>query len=73
MVDLERLMPKTSAYLYDDIHYTKAGNELIGNAFADAIVRSNLVDRVMKWRSEENTRPRGGESIRSVSRRTITN
>jgi len=50
LVDLERQMPKTTAYLYDDVHYTKAGNELIGNALADNIIESTLIDRVMEER-----------------------
>ena len=29
LVDLERQMPKTTAYLYDDVHYTQAGNYLV--------------------------------------------
>ncbi|HVX10763.1 MAG TPA: SGNH/GDSL hydrolase family protein [Pirellulales bacterium] len=73
LVDLERLMPKTSTYLYDDVHYTKAGNELVGNAFADEIIRSDLVDRIMKSRSEESTPSPGGKSIPRLSRRTIAN
>lgn len=59
LVDLERRMPKTTDYLYDDVHYTPAGNELIGNAFADAIIETMLVDRVMRSRREErNPSPR---------------
>jgi len=50
LVDLERLMPKTTAYLYDDVHYTKAGNELVGGAFADKIIASKIIDRVMEQR-----------------------
>jgi hypothetical protein len=51
LVDLERMMPKTTAYLYDDIHYTKAGNELIGHAFADEIVEWGLVEKTMRERA----------------------
>lgn len=50
VVDLEQRMPKTTDYLYDDVHYTPAGNELIGNAFADHIIESGIVDRVMQER-----------------------
>ncbi|HVA49205.1 MAG TPA: hypothetical protein VNH11_22770 [Pirellulales bacterium] len=49
-VDLERQMPKTTDYLYDDVHYTPAGNELIANAFADDIIESKMIDRVMQER-----------------------
>jgi hypothetical protein len=53
LVDLEQRMPKTTAYLYDDVHYTQAGNELIGNAFADNIIESEIIDRVMEQRRNE--------------------
>lgn len=51
LVDLEQQMPKTTEYLYDDVHYTVAGNELIGNALADDIIESGVVDRVMEERT----------------------
>lgn len=50
VVDLEHRMPKTTDYLYDDVHYTPAGNELIGNAFADHLLESGIVDRIMQER-----------------------
>jgi len=50
LVDLERQMPKTTAYLYDDVHYTRAGNYLVGNALADNIIESKTIDRVMERR-----------------------
>jgi hypothetical protein len=50
LVDLDRLMPKTTAYLYDDVHYTKAGDELIGNAFAEEIVEWDVVEDTMRKR-----------------------
>lgn len=55
LVDLEERMPKTTQYLYDDVHYTAAGNELIGNAFAEAIIESQFVDRVMARRRDESS------------------
>ncbi|HET6884139.1 MAG TPA: SGNH/GDSL hydrolase family protein [Pirellulales bacterium] len=58
-VDLEGQMPKTTAYLYDDIHYTPVGNELIADAFAEAIIGAKVIDRVMDERREErNPSPR---------------
>ncbi|HEV7223968.1 MAG TPA: SGNH/GDSL hydrolase family protein [Pirellulales bacterium] len=64
LVDLERLMPKTTAYLYDDVHYTKAGNELVGAAFADKIIASKIIDRVMDQRRKgtDSARDSGQES-----------
>jgi hypothetical protein len=50
LVDLERQMPKTTAYLYDDVHYTQAGNYLVGNALADSIIESKTIDQVMERR-----------------------
>ncbi|HUY31450.1 MAG TPA: SGNH/GDSL hydrolase family protein [Pirellulales bacterium] len=52
LVDLERRMPKTTAYLYDDVHYTQAGNYLIGTALADSIIESKTIDRVMERRRD---------------------
>jgi hypothetical protein len=61
LVDLERRMPKTTAYLYDDVHYTQAGNELIGNAFAEQIIESKIIDRVMqRRRSGKDSLPGAG-------------
>ena len=58
LVDLEARIPKTTEYLYDDVHYTKAGNELIAEAFARQILESKIIDRVMQSR-EERTQPAG--------------
>ncbi|HVC94610.1 MAG TPA: hypothetical protein VND64_13005 [Pirellulales bacterium] len=56
LVDLERRVPKTTAYLYDDVHYTQAGNYLIGNALADSIIESKTINRVMEQR-RNGTKP----------------
>jgi hypothetical protein len=61
LVDLEQLMPKSTEYLFDDVHYTKAGNELIGNAFADHLIESKLIDRVMEKRLSERRIPATGD------------
>ena len=61
-------MPKTTAYLYDDVHYTAAGNALIGNAFADAIIESQLVVRVMERRRKESSSPPRLDSPATVAR-----
>jgi hypothetical protein len=53
VVDLEQQMPKTTEYLYDDVHFTKAGNELIGNALADRIIESKTIDGIMEKRRGE--------------------
>lgn len=53
LVDLERRMPKTTDYMYDDVHYTRAGNELVADAFAEQIIRSEVIDRVMRQRAEQ--------------------
>lgn len=52
LVDLERRMPKTTDYMYDDVHYTRSGNELVANAFAEQIIDSRVIDRVMRKRIE---------------------
>ncbi len=43
-VDLEALMPKTLQYMYDDVHYTPKGNELIADALAQSIITWGLLD-----------------------------
>lgn len=68
-VDLEKRMPKTTAYLYDDVHYTAAGNSLVGNAFADAIIASELIDRTLARRRKERNltpAPQRGTTISSA-------
>lgn len=52
LVDLERRMPKTTDYLYDDVHYTRTGNELVANAFAEQIIDSQVIDHVLRKRAE---------------------
>jgi lysophospholipase L1-like esterase len=42
-VDLEAAMPKTVEYMYDDVHYTAKGNELIAVELAKAIIAAELV------------------------------
>ena len=50
LVDIEQKMPKTTQYLYDDVHYTKDGNSLIGNAFADDIIAWDIVPTTIATR-----------------------
>lgn len=52
LVDLERQMPKTTDYMYDDVHYTRSGNEMVAGAFAEQIIESRVIDRVMRERTE---------------------
>lgn len=56
LIDLDRLMPKTTEYLYDDVHYTPAGNALIGDAFADDIIASRIVPETMRLRQQSDPR-----------------
>ena len=44
-LDLERLVPKTLDYLYDDVHYTEKGNRLIGETLAQFIAEQGIVDK----------------------------
>ena len=44
-IDLEKLVPKTLDYLYDDVHYTEKGNRLIGEALAQFIVEQRIIER----------------------------
>ncbi|HET6879599.1 MAG TPA: hypothetical protein VFI31_05580 [Pirellulales bacterium] len=62
VVDLEQRMPKTTAYMYDDVHYTPAGNELVGNAFAEHIIGAKIIDRVM---AERTKTPAGDTQVES--------
>lgn len=67
LVDLEQRMPKTTDYLYDDVHYTPAGNELIGNAFAEQIIESGIVERIMhERRSAANSVDDVGQAAAAV-------
>lgn len=68
LVDLEQRMPKTTDYLYDDVHYTKAGNELIGNALADNLIETKTIDRVMDERRHgSNSTARGQPPAARIS------
>jgi hypothetical protein len=51
LVDLEKNMPKTTRYLYDDVHYTAEGNALVGDAFADEIIAWGIVPRTIEHRT----------------------
>jgi lysophospholipase L1-like esterase len=54
LVDVEAAMPKTTEYMYDDVHYTKAGNEFIANALADDIVRWGIVPATLTARAADS-------------------
>ena len=43
LVDLERIVPKSLDYMYDDVHYTKRGNETIGRAVAEQIIKWGVI------------------------------
>ncbi len=42
-VDLAATVPKTLDYFLDDVHYTKLGNQLVGETLAQAIISANYV------------------------------
>lgn len=46
-VDLEQKMPKTTDFMYDDVHYTRAGNALIARTFADDIISWGIVHQTL--------------------------
>ncbi len=41
--DLDAAVPKTTEYLYDDVHYTRKGNEAVAFALRDVIVEKKLI------------------------------
>lgn len=43
-------MPKTTEYMYDDVHYTRKGNELVAKEIGDALVAAKLIPRVAERR-----------------------
>jgi hypothetical protein len=43
-VDLAALVPRTTAYFRDDVHYTSAACEIIAEAFAEHILEAGLLD-----------------------------
>lgn len=42
-VDLDSMLPRTLEYFYDDVHFTRKSNEIIAEAWLDAIVEANLI------------------------------
>lgn len=42
-VDFDKIIPKTSDYFFDSIHYTKKGNAKIAEALASLILLQNLI------------------------------
>ena len=50
LVDLDRQVPKTTEFMYDDVHYTRQGNELIAKEVGDALIAAKLIPRVMEKR-----------------------
>lgn len=44
LVDLDAAVPKQLKYMYDDVHYTPAGNDLVGRTMARAIVDLGLIE-----------------------------
>lgn len=43
-IDLAAIVPKQSEYFLDDVHYTKAGNRIIGETLADYIIIQRIVE-----------------------------
>lgn len=50
-VDLERVVPKTLEYFYDDVHYTRPGNAAVAQAFLEAILDWGIVDETFEARA----------------------
>ncbi len=46
LVDLEHLFPKSSEFMYDDVHYTVKGAEKVAKEIADRVLWSELRNRV---------------------------
>lgn len=44
-VDLDKHLPKQVQYFTDDVHYTELGNQVVADAFAEAILANRFVDR----------------------------
>ena len=44
-VDLEQSVPKTLDYFFDDVHYNKKGNRIIGKTFSEKIFNWKLIER----------------------------
>jgi hypothetical protein len=44
-VDLEQLVPKTLEYFVDDVHYTPAGNQLIGEVLGREVIGQGFVEK----------------------------
>jgi lysophospholipase L1-like esterase len=50
LVELDKAMPKTTEYMYDDVHFTRKGNELVAKEIGDALVATRLIPRVLQRR-----------------------
>lgn len=45
-VDLEQQVPKTTEFVYDDVHFTRKGNERVAKLIGDEIVRAELISQI---------------------------
>jgi len=52
LVDLEQQVPKNLDYLWDDVHYTKEGFDLVADVIAREIVRSHMLETISGNRAE---------------------
>ena len=44
--DLEHAVPKTTEFMYDDVHFTRVGNERVAATIGDEIVRAELIPKI---------------------------
>lgn len=47
-VDLEKRLQKSLLYFYDDVHLTEEGNQIIGEAFAEEIIKLKFIEKTFK-------------------------
>jgi hypothetical protein len=57
-VDLEKEVPKTTEYVYDDVHFTRRGNERVAEVIGDEIVRAELIPKIAAKRGLGVTAPK---------------
>ena len=44
LIDLDKVVPKTLDYFYDDVHYTEKSYDIIAKFIADEIIRLKILD-----------------------------
>jgi lysophospholipase L1-like esterase len=61
-VDLEQKVPKTTEFVYDDVHFTRRGNARVAELIGDEIVQQGVIIQIAARRGIGNSAPSAADA-----------